>query len=279
MCCCNYSQLIIFVYAAPLLQYCRTLPDTHVRITGTGGLHVERSLCDPNVAGAAAAACPCCLRLAMPGQALAANGATAVDDTDIDPVGNCKVDTWFSAASNSDRVGVVSPAACSTSGRPLGHHLRLRARAAETANGASGAAVKVRTFRIESGKVSALFSAAVAYDFTNSEVADVLVNIPVTFQILENFKINLNGGWLHNLPRRPALGHLGRELRLERQRAVLDHRRGVRARGRSRSGPPACPRSPRAARSALTSRTRTSTSTWPTAATSLARTPTGSRWD
>ena len=63
-----------------------------------------------------------------------------------------------------------------------------------------GATVKVRTFRIESGKVSALFSAALAYDITSSELADVLVNIPVTFQILENFKINVNGGWLHNRP-------------------------------------------------------------------------------
>ena len=60
--------------------------------------------------------------------------------------------------------------------------------------------MKVRTFRIESGKVSALFSAALAYDITSSELADVLVNIPVTFQILENFKINVNGGWLHNRP-------------------------------------------------------------------------------
>ena len=137
--------------------------------------------------------------LALPQQAHAANGATAVDDTDIDPVGNCKVDSWASFASNSDRVGLMAPGCVFNIGQPVDITTAL-ARVRQSHEWSSGAAVKIRTFRIESGKVSALFSAAVAYDFTNSEVADFLVNIPVTFQILENFKLNLNGGWLHNRP-------------------------------------------------------------------------------
>jgi hypothetical protein len=139
------------------------------------------------------------LALAIPRAALAANGATAVDDTDIDPIGNCKVDSWYSAASNSDRLGVVAAGCVFNVGQPLDITTSF-ARLRQSHDWTSGAAVKFRTFRIESGKVSALFSAAVAYDFTNSEVADVLVNIPVTFQLLENLKLNLNGGWLHNLP-------------------------------------------------------------------------------
>ena len=141
------------------------------------------------------------LAIGLPREALAANGATAVDDTDIDPVGNCKVDSWYSSASNSDRVAFVAPGCVFNFGRPVDITFGF-ARVRQDGDWSTGAAVKVRTFRIatEDGKVSALFSAAVAYDVTAGEVADILVNIPVTFQILENFKINLNGGWLYNRP-------------------------------------------------------------------------------
>ena len=45
------------------------------------------------------------LALASPQQALASNGAVMVDDTDVDPVGHCKVDSWASFASNQDPAG------------------------------------------------------------------------------------------------------------------------------------------------------------------------------
>jgi hypothetical protein len=139
------------------------------------------------------------LALAIPQEAFAANGATAVDDTDIDPAGNCKVDSWASFASNQDRVALVAPGCVFNIGQPVDISAAF-ARVRQDAAWSTGAALKFRTFRIESGKVSALFSAGVAYDFSSDEVADILVNIPVTFQILENFKLNLNGGWLYNRP-------------------------------------------------------------------------------
>jgi hypothetical protein len=135
----------------------------------------------------------------QPQEARAANGAVAVDDTDIDPVGICKVDSWASFADNRDRFGFVSPGCVFNFGVPTDLTFGL-ARARSDGEWGSAATVKVRTLRMESGKASILFSAAAAYDITNGELSDVLINIPVTFEVLENFKINLNAGWLHNRP-------------------------------------------------------------------------------
>lgn len=143
------------------------------------------------------------LLLAMAGshEALAANGAVQVDDTDVDPVGQCKVDSWASFADNRDRIGVVSPGCVFDFGRPVDITLGFqRARSGGEWSTTSG--VKLRTLIVEGGvgKWSLLFSTAMSYDFTADNVSTVLVNIPATFQALENLKLNLNAGWLYDRP-------------------------------------------------------------------------------
>ncbi len=157
-------------------------------------------------------------RLLGPQQALAANGGVAVDDTDMDPVGKCKVDSWASFADNRDRLGVVSPGCVFDFGRPVDITFGF-VRGRSDGAWESGATVKLRTLIVPGGvgQWSLLFSAAAAYNITTNELADVLINIPATFQVVENLKINLNAGWLHNLPNERNWAHLGRERRLERQ--------------------------------------------------------------
>jgi hypothetical protein len=132
---------------------------------------------------------------------LAANGAVAVDDADMDAVGECKAETWASFASNRDRFGVVSPGCVFDFGRPVDITFGF-VRGRSDGAWESGATVKMRTLIVpgEVGRWGLLFSAAAAYNITTNELADVLVNIPATFQIVENVKINLNGGWLYNRP-------------------------------------------------------------------------------
>jgi hypothetical protein len=132
----------------------------------------------------------------VPRQALAANGATAVDDTDIDPVGDCKVDSWASFASNRDRIFNTSPGCVFDIGTPVDVSAGFQ-RMRSGGEWGSAATVKFRAFRIpaEGGKISVLFSAGGGYDITSGEWTTTLVNIPVTFQVLENVKLNLNGGW------------------------------------------------------------------------------------
>ncbi len=149
----------------------------------------------------AAAATLLLLAVIAPRPALAANGAVAVDDTDVDPVGACKVDSWASFASNRDRIGMVSPGCVFNFGRPVDITLGFQRARADGVWGTS-ASVKVRTLLVpgEVGKFSLLFSASTAYDLQDGGLSSALVNIPLTFHALENLKFNLNGGWLYDRP-------------------------------------------------------------------------------
>jgi hypothetical protein len=146
-----------------------------------------------------AAAALLLLLLACPRDALAANGAVQVDDTDVDPVGHCKVDSWAQFASNRDRIGVVSPGCVFDFGRPVDITLGFQ-RQRSDGEWSTSSGVKLRTLMVEGGvgKWSLLFSTGMTYDFTADNVSTVLVNIPATFQALENLKLNLNGGWLYD---------------------------------------------------------------------------------
>jgi hypothetical protein len=148
-----------------------------------------------------AAAALLLLALLSPQQARAANGAVQVDDTDVDPVGNCKVDSWASFASNRDRIGNVSPGCVFDFGRPVDITLSFQRTRSDGEWGTTGN-VKLRTLVVEGGvgTWSLLFSTGLTYDFIADDVSNVLVNIPATFQALENLKLNLNAGWLYDRP-------------------------------------------------------------------------------
>ena len=53
------------------------------------------------------------------GEARAANGAYAVDAADISEVGSCKVESWLSAATNTDFSAVANPSCVVDPFRPV----------------------------------------------------------------------------------------------------------------------------------------------------------------
>jgi hypothetical protein len=129
-----------------------------------------------------------------------AAGGLAVDDIDIDPVGHCKLESWLSFGSNRDRIGVATPGCVFEFGRPVDVTFGfVRGRFDGTQK--SGATVKLKTLMTptETGKVGAAVSAAATYSINSNEMADFAVGILTTFRIVENVKVNLNGGWLNNL--------------------------------------------------------------------------------
>ena len=52
-------------------------------------------------------------------QARAANGAYAVDAADISDVGSCKIESWLSAATNTDFTAVANPSCAVNIFRPV----------------------------------------------------------------------------------------------------------------------------------------------------------------
>src|SRR2546427_12891070 len=53
------------------------------------------------------------------GEAVAANGAYAVDAADISEVGSCKVESWLQAATNTDFSAVANPSCAVNIFRPV----------------------------------------------------------------------------------------------------------------------------------------------------------------
>src|SRR5256885_11665937 len=51
----------------------------------------------------------CAASLALAGEARAAGTAYGVDTAEVGEVGNCKIESWLSWASNQDFVGVANP--------------------------------------------------------------------------------------------------------------------------------------------------------------------------
>jgi hypothetical protein len=139
------------------------------------------------------------LALASSQPSHAGNGAIVVDDTDVDPVGHCKVDSWASFGSDRERIGVVSPGCVFDFGHPVDLALGLQPARADGAWGTT-AGVKLRTLMVPggAGAFSVLFSAGSNFDARTGEPSNAFVNIPVTFQAMETLKLNLNAGWLYD---------------------------------------------------------------------------------
>ena len=164
------------------------------------------------------------------GDARAANGAYAVDAADISEVGSCKVESWLSAATNTDFSAVANPSCVVESvqagriehadrqvaqRRRLEHHARAEGQDEHRADRHRQARLFVLcrrlVRRVDRGKPHRLRGRA--GDLTGFS---------------ETMRINLNGGWLWDRRRRPALFHLRRRLRLEvHGHLAMDHR-GVR---------------------------------------------------
>jgi hypothetical protein len=139
------------------------------------------------------------LLLARPAETQAAGGAFAVDDAEVGAPGTCKVESWASWADNVERdfIGTVSPACVANIGRPVelgAAYTRFRA---GTEWGKAGTLkAKTNLIPVEVGKVGLGLAGAVTWDLVTSQNSAIVVNVPVTWQVFEAFKINVNGGWL-----------------------------------------------------------------------------------
>lgn len=153
-----------------------------------GNLVLGRSTC---IALAVAVAA-----LASPQRAQAAGGAFAVDDVEVGAVGSCKVESWVSFASNRDFVGVTSPACVVNLGRPVEIAAQFQRFSAGNVWGTS-ATLKAKTnlIPVEPTKIGLGLSGGVTFDILTGDATTVFVVVPVTFQVTEQVRVNVNGGW------------------------------------------------------------------------------------
>jgi hypothetical protein len=147
--------------------------------------------------------------LALTRAASAAGGAYAVDDAGVDP-GTCKVESSLSFASNSDFIALVSPACAFQIGRPIEVGVTYARTRGDREWGTSlSPKAKINILPIETGKIGLAVSALTSFDMYTGENTGTFVNVPVTFALTDDFRINVNGGWFHDRQMRQDLAVYG----------------------------------------------------------------------
>src|SRR5258708_149649 len=135
------------------------------------------------------------------GEAYAANGAYAVDAADISEVGSCKVESWMSAATNSDFSAVANPSCVVNPFKPVELSL-LTNRARSDGDWSTTIAPKAKMNIVPTGigKFGFSFYAGGAFDALTGENLTAFAVVPATFRLSDTMRINLNGGWLWDRP-------------------------------------------------------------------------------
>jgi hypothetical protein len=146
----------------------------------------------------------CCaiglLMLASSMQAQAAGGAFAVDDSEVGKPGECKVESWVSFADNhrNDFIGAVAPACVANLGRPVELGVQVQ-RTRGDGEWGTGLTLKAKTnlIPLEGNRFGLGISGSTGWDLITGENVGGAINLPLTFEVSEQVKVNFNAGWLH----------------------------------------------------------------------------------
>lgn len=132
-----------------------------------------------------------------PQAARAANGAYAVDAADISEVGSCKVESWMSAASNTDFSAVANPSCVVNPFMPVELSLNTN-RARSDGEWSTTLSPKAKTNFIPTGigRWGLSGYAGGSFDAATGENLSAFAVIPATYRLSETMRVNLNGGWL-----------------------------------------------------------------------------------
>ena len=131
------------------------------------------------------------------GQARAANGAYAVDAADIGEAGSCKIESWLSAASNTDFSAVANPSCVVDPFKPVELSMNMnRARSDGEWSSTFSPKAKMNIAPTGVGRLGYSIYAGGSFDALTGENLTAFAVVPATFRLSENTRLNFNGGWL-----------------------------------------------------------------------------------
>jgi hypothetical protein len=134
-----------------------------------------------------------------PSFAIAAGGAYTVDDSEVGKPGDCKVETWASFASNRDQVAVAKPACVLNLGVPVELDVPLmHQRSSGDSTTTAGIGGKVALVPVETGHLGVALSAGTAWQTSDGRNTGGYVNVPLTYQVSETLRFNINGGYQYD---------------------------------------------------------------------------------
>jgi hypothetical protein len=128
--------------------------------------------------------------------AQAAGTAYATDTAEVNEAGNCKVESWFSAASNQDAIAVVNPSCVVDLGRAVEVSAQIQ-RARSDGEWGTSVAPKFKTNLIPSaiGQWGVAIAGGAIYDATGQDVSGLFAYVPATLRLSDVVRINVNAGW------------------------------------------------------------------------------------
>jgi len=136
---------------------------------------------------------------ALPSRVEAAGGAFAVDDAQITALNTCQVESWTSFARNKDFVGNSTPACTVDFIRPVELSAQFqRLRVGNTWGSLVTVQAKTIFAPVETGKVGVGLAGGATFDLIHKHHVASYAYVPATFAVLEDFRINVNAGWLHD---------------------------------------------------------------------------------
>lgn len=129
-------------------------------------------------------------------RAQAAGTAYGVDTAEVGEVGNCKIESWLSWASNQDFLAIANPSCIVNLGRPVEISAAIQ-RSRQDGEWGTSIAPKFKTNLIPSGigRFGVAVAAGGSYDLISNEVTGFYAYIPATMRLSEVARFNLNVGW------------------------------------------------------------------------------------
>ena len=132
----------------------------------------------------------------------AAHAGFYVDDFEVDEVGSCNFESWTSYASNKDFMATTSPSCVVQLGAPVeigAEYQRSRENGEwKTTGGVSG---KVTLVRMTRG-IGIGLSGETTWNLITGASTGGNINVPVSFDIGKNLRLNVNSGYLYDAPTR-----------------------------------------------------------------------------
>jgi hypothetical protein len=128
-----------------------------------------------------------------------AAGAFAVDDAETANPGECRVESWASSAANHDFIAAVSPTCGVKFVVPLevgGQYQRSRS---DSEWGTSGTLkVKANLIPVAGNAFGVGIAGGGNWNLITGANTGGFMYVPITFLLRDDFKININGGWMYD---------------------------------------------------------------------------------
>ena len=130
-------------------------------------------------------------------RAEAAGTAYGVDTAEVSEVGNCKVESWLSWASNQDFLGITNPSCVVNLGHPVELSAQIQ-RSRQDGEWGTSVAPKFKTNLMPSaiGRFGVALAGGAIYDVLTNQMTGFFGYVPATLRLSEVMRINLNAGWL-----------------------------------------------------------------------------------